>query len=92
MKLEELKGYNYVDFKLADQPKNFQPIMEKSDLCKRIMKAINDESQAVVEYKGLILHYGNTLSNEVMKEITEISNDETDHRSKFEVILKDLKC
>jgi len=90
MELNNLKGLNYIDFEVPNQ--QFANNIAKKDVCTRIKKVIRDENQAIMEYKGLVAHHFNILSPSSRKEIIEISNDETDHRAKFEVILKELKC
>ena len=90
MKMNDLKGSNYIDFETPSEL--FEKTMTKKDVCQRIKKAIVDENQAIMEYKGLVAHHFDILSPSARKEIVEISNDETDHRAKFELIFEELKC
>lgn len=88
----ELLGLNFIDFDPSSQPTDFLPKMAKRDICKRLEKAINDETQAIMDYKGIAANYFNYLPSDIRKEIIEMSNDETDHRVKFEVLFKTLQC
>lgn len=90
MALKNVKGFNYIDF--IPSKKFNQLEIEKRDLCNRLNEAIKDEIQATMDYKGMVTHYYSRLSPNARKEIIEISNDETDHRSKFELIKKEVGC